>query len=143
PIALDRVAIDPGDRNPGRDELTVGLAKLAKLAHSPRRPVQDVEEEHERRAPDELTQGERPAVGIRKREIGEGMIEQVRRAAHGGHSGGIIGAPSRPGNYGWRGGLTPPDVACSVRRTLVSSCPGAAQVKLDPIVLLWIPVFVL
>lgn len=90
-IVLDRVGIDAGDLDPGALVFGMAFAKLAKLAQSARRPVQDVEEQDQRPAWDELSQPIILAARVVKREIGQRPSEQAIRRWGGSHA----GEPSR------------------------------------------------
>ena len=76
-VARDRVGIDAGDLDPGAPVLGMAFAKLAKLAQSAGRPVEDVEEQDQRPRADELSQPVVGAVWVREREIGERPADEV------------------------------------------------------------------
>jgi hypothetical protein len=84
-IAFDRVGVDAGECHSGRAIFVVVFAKLAKLAYSDGRSVQDVAEEHERLLADELSHRERLAALIGESQVGERLIEEIlgtKLAAH-------------------------------------------------------------
>ena len=85
-VVLDRVGIDAGDLDPRALVFGMTFAKLAKLAESARRPVQDVEEQDQRPRADELPQPVVRTTRVGEREIGEGAAEQATGLEGGRHA---------------------------------------------------------
>jgi len=104
------------------------LAKLAKLAHSAGRSVQDVAEEHEWLLADELSHRERLAALIGESQVGERLIEEILGAELAAHEGRIMCADPRASNA--RPGMNANASASAERR--VSRARNGPRV-LDPL----------
>jgi len=85
-VARDRVGIDTGDLDARVLVFGMAFAKLAKLAQSARRPVQDVEEQDQRPRTDELPQPVVRTVRVGEREIGKRSAQEVMRLGGGRHA---------------------------------------------------------
>jgi len=85
-VARDRVGIDAGDLDARVLVFGMTFAKLAKLAQSAGRPVQDVEEQDQRPRTDELPQPVVRTVRVGEREIGKRSAQEVMRLGGGRHA---------------------------------------------------------
>jgi len=85
-VARDRVGIDAGDLDLGALVFGMALAKLAKLAQSAGRPVEDVEEQDQRPRTDELPQPVVRTVRVGEREIGKRSAQEVTGLGGGRHA---------------------------------------------------------